>query len=293
MSTLIVEVCKIENVLAHHNADALDLAQIKGWQCVIPKGRYAPGDLVTYIPIDAVIPAEHSDRWGITKYIPPIKTSAGDAEASHSLFVEYTEVENLRNFPTVFTEGEEVSASEKIYGTSCRLGLVEGEWTAGSMSVRRRRPEDLAGSIYWQPMALPGIQDLLTHLGEAHRQVILYREVFGSKVQSLAYGQVGTLGFRAFDLLADGKYLDASDFDALCGRFGVPAVPVLYRGPYALETVKALSEGATTLGADHTHEGVVVRPVLERTDPKVGRVCLKYIGDPYLFAKNVTDSHDV
>jgi len=25
----------------------------------------------------------------------------------------------------------------------------------------------------------------------------------------------------------------------------------------------------------------------------VGRVCLKYIGDPYLFAKNVTDSHDV
>ena len=136
MSTLIVEVCKTEKVLAHHNADALDLAQIKGWQCVIPKGRYAPGDLVTYIPIDAVIPAEHSDRWGITKYIPPIKTSAGDAEASHSLFVEYTDVENLRNFPTVFTEGEEVSVSEKIHGTSCRLGLVEGEWMAGSMSVR-------------------------------------------------------------------------------------------------------------------------------------------------------------
>ena len=66
MSTLIVEVCKTEKVLAHHNADVLDLAQIKGWQCVIPKGRYAPGDLVTYIPIDAVIPAEHSDRWGIT-----------------------------------------------------------------------------------------------------------------------------------------------------------------------------------------------------------------------------------
>lgn len=169
---------------------------------------------------------------------------------------------------------------------------------AGSMSVRRRRPEDLVGSIYWQPMALPGIQDLLTHLGEAHRQVILYGEVFGSKVQSLAYGQVGALGFWAFDLLADGKladgkYLDAADFDALCGRFGVPAVPVLYRVPYALETVKALSEGATTLGADHIREEVVVWPVLERTDPKVGRVCLKYIGDPYLFAKNVTDSHDV
>ena len=336
MSTLIVEVCKIEKVLPHENADALDLAQIKGWQCVIPKGKYSPGDLVTYIPIDAVIPAEHSDRWGITKYlsngrvrcarlrgepsfgvivdrddetwaegwdvqdyygitkyIPPVKANAGDAEPSHPLFVAYTDVENLRNFPGVFTEGEEVSVSEKIHGTSCRLGLIEGAWMAGSMSVRRRQPEELSGSIYWQPMALPGVQELLTHLSATHRQVILYGEVFGSKVQSLNYGQIGTLGFRAFDLLADGKYLDAADFAALCDRFDVPPVPVLYRGPYALETVKALSEGATTLGADHIREGVVVRPVHERIDPKVGRVCLKYIGDPYLFAKNVTDSHDV
>ena len=142
-------------------------------------------------------------------------------------------------------------------------------------------------------MALPGVQELLAHLGETHRQVILYGEVFGSRVQSLTYGQGGTLGFRAFDLLADGKYRDADGFTVLCARFAVPAVPVLYRGPYALDTVKALSEGTTTLGADHIREGVVVRPVKERTDPKVGRVCLKYIGDPYLFAKNVTDSHDV
>ncbi len=42
----------------------------------------------------------------------------------------------------------------------------------------------------------------------------------------------------------------------------------------------------------HIREGVVVKSVTERTDPKVGRVCLKYIGDPYLFAK-VSDSHDV
>jgi len=336
MSSLIVEVCKIEGICVHSGADALDLAQIKGWQCVTPKGKYAPGDLVTYIPIDAVIPAEHSDRWGITKYlsngrvrcarlrgepsfgvivdrddtdwpegldvqdhygitkyVPPVKISAGDVEPPHPLFGEYTDVENLRNFPAVFTEGEEVSVSEKIHGTSCRLGLVEGEWMAGSMSVRRRRPEDPAGSIYWQPMGLPGVQDLLSHLGISHRQVILYGEVYGSKVQSLNYGQTGASGFRAFDLLADGKYLDAADFAAQCARFGVPAVPVLYRGPYSLETVKALSEGATTLGADHIREGVVVRPVRERNDPKVGRVCLKYIGDPYLFAKNVTDSNDV
>ena len=179
MSTLIVEVCKIEKVLPHNNADALDLSQIKGWQCVTPKGKYAPGDLVTYIPIDAVIPAEQSDRWRITKYVPPTKISAGDAEPSHPLFVEHTDVENLRNFPSVPTKGEN-------------------------------------------------------------------GEVYGGKVQSLSYGQTGASGFRAFDLLADGKYLDADDFAAPCARFGVLAVPVLYWGPYAPETIKALSEGATT-----------------------------------------------
>ena len=336
MSTLIVEVCRIEKVLPHANADALELAHIKGWQCVIPKERYAAGDLVTYIPIDAVIPAGHSDRWGITKYlsngrvrcaklrgepsfgvivdledsawtegrdvkdvygitkyVPPVKISAGDAVPAHPLFGEYTDVENLRNFPSVLADGENVVVTEKIHGTSCRLGWIEGELMAGSMSVRRVRPERLDNSIYWQPLAVAGVQALLEHFGQSARQVILYGEVFGSKIQNLNYGQTGTLGFRAFDLLVDGKFLDAEAFFDACAEFAVPTVPVLFRGPYALETIKALSEGPTTLGAGHIREGVVVKPAHERTDPKVGRVCLKYIGDPYLFAKNVTDSHDV
>ena len=337
MSTLIVEVSQIDQVMEHPNADALQLAQIKGWQCVIPKDRYVAGDLVTYIPIDAVIPPEHSDRWGITKYlshgrvrcarlrgepsfgvivdrddkawtegldvaafygitkyVPPIKSQAVDAAPPHPLFVEYTDVENLRNFPDVFQKGEAVVVTEKIHGTNCRIGVIEGELMAGSMSVRRLRPEgDLTGSLYWRPLMVEGVPALLETLGRAHRQVILFGEVFGSKVQSLSYGQVGALGYRAFDLLVDGKYLDPAAFENVCAEFGVLTVPFLHRGPYSLATVKALSEGDTTLDAAHIREGVVVKPVAERVDPQVGRVCLKYIGDPYLFAKNVSDSHDV
>jgi hypothetical protein len=46
--------------------------------------------------------------------------------------------------------------------------------------------------------------------------VILFGEVFGSKVQSLHYGQVGAFGFVAFDLLVDGRYLDAEAFAIRC-----------------------------------------------------------------------------
>jgi RNA ligase (TIGR02306 family) len=340
VSTLIVEVCRIDRVLPHPSADRLELAHIKGWQCVVPRGKYTAGSIVTYVPIDSVLPAALSDRlavtkylsagrvrcarlrgepsfglimdledpswaegtdvrahYGITKYVPPLRPSAGDAEVAHPLFVSYTDVENLRNFPGVLADGEDVVVTEKLHGTNCRVGVIDGEPMAGSMEVRRKRPADdiaLAASTYWFPTTVPGVRALLDALAKSHRQVILFGEVFGSKVQSLHYGCVGRLGFAAFDLLVDGRYLDAAEFEAACANHGVPTVPVVYRGPYALDAIKAVSGGATTLGGGaHIREGVVVRPARERTDPKVGRVILKYLSDEYLFAKGVTDSDDV
>ena len=338
MSSLIVEVCRIDRVLPHPNADLLELAHIKGWQCVVPKGKYAQGALVTYVPIDAVLPPELSERlgvtkylsngrvrcarlrgepsfglimdredpswpegadvrerYGITKYVPPLRPSAGDAAEAHPLFVSYTDVENLRNFPGVFAEGEDVLVTEKLHGTNCRVGLVEGEFMAGSMEVRRKRPPEgaEASNTYWFPTTLPGVTGLLEELGRSHAQAILFGEVFGSKVQNLNYGRKGEFGFAAFDALADGHYLDAPQFLELCARHGVPTVPVLHQGAYSLDQVKQLAEGATTLGGGHVREGVVVRPLKERTDPKIGRAALKYIGDGYLFAKGVSDTDDV
>jgi RNA ligase (TIGR02306 family) len=338
MSSLIVEVCRIDRVLPHPNADLLELAHIKGWQCVVPKGKYGAGALVTYVPIDAVLPPELSERlgvtkylsngrvrcarlrgepsfglimdledpswpegadvrerYGITKYVPPLRPSAGDAAEPHPLFVGYTDVENLRNFPGVFEGGEEVLVTEKLHGTNCRVGLVEGEWMAGSMEVRRKQPPEgaEASNTYWFPTTLPGVKGLLEELAGSHRQAILFGEVFGSKVQNLNYGRRGEFGFAAFDAMAEGRYLDAPQFLELCARHGVPVVPVLHRGPYSLAQVKHLAEGPTTLGGSHVREGVVVRPLRERTDPKVGRAVLKYIGDGYLFAKGVSDTNDV
>lgn len=351
MAECIVEICEIEHIEPHPNADALELAQIKGWQCVVPIGKYHAGDAVTYIPIDSLIPLEHADRWGITKYlslktvpgtldtlagrvrcarlrgepsfgvivdvenpaweigedvkdfygivkyIPPLKPTAGDSAPAHPLFVSYTDIENLRNFPDVLQAGEEVVVTEKLHGTNCRVGTIEGEPMAGSMGLRRKQPETpegMAVNTYWFPLTLPAVREMVETMGESHRQFILYGEVYGSKIQDLHYGCRGALGFRAFDILADGKFLNADDFFAVCARFGVETVPVLYRGEYSLEKVRELSAGNTTLSDNHIREGVVVKPIVERTDPKIGRVALKYIGDQYLFSKSAErDTYDV
>jgi len=237
-----------------------------------------------------------AEYYGAKKYEPPVRPTAGDAEREHSLFVAYTEIENMRNFPTIFEAGESVMISEKIHGTNTRVGCIESELMAGSMRLRRRRPADdrFAGSIYWFPFTLEPVRKLVEELGRAHRQVILFGEVYGSKIQSFHYGLLGTLGFRAFDLLLDGHYMDWPDFLTLCSRYSVETVPVLATIPFDLDEIRRYSEGKTQLIAKDAHirEGVVVRPLRERTDPRVGRVILKYVSDSYLFGEK-SDYTDV
>lgn len=69
MSSLIVEVSKIDEIQEHDNADKLEIAIIKGWQCITQKGKFKKDDKVIYIPIDSLIPFELSDKLGITNYL--------------------------------------------------------------------------------------------------------------------------------------------------------------------------------------------------------------------------------
>lgn len=322
MSTLIVNVTQIDEIKPHANADALEIAVVGGWQCVVRKGEYGAGDRIVYFPPDTVLLEVVSDHFGVTKYLskgrircarlrgepsfglvvkpdepwpvgtdvaafygatkyePPVKLSAGDAAPAHPLFATYTEIENLRNFPDVLLPGEPVIVTEKIHGTNCRVGVVDGERMAGSKGVRRRKPEQYSASTYWFPWSVDAVAGLLDRLAAEHTQVILFGEVYGPGVQALHYGRKD-LGFRAFDLLVDGRYLYSADFQRLCDEHGVETVPVFAEVPYSLEAVKALSAGRAFAG-DHIREGVVVKPVAERTDPKTGRVILKYISDEYL-----------
>jgi len=338
MSTLIVPVAVIEKIAPHSNADALELAQVLGWQLVVKKGQYQVGDKIVYFPVDTVLPLEVSERFGVTRYLskqrircarlrgepsfglavqpddeswdigenvadyysatkfePPIRAGQGDAEQSHPLFIEYTDIENMRNYPSIFEEGEDVVLTEKIHGTNSRVALIEGELMGGSKAVRRKRPTDdaFAQNIYWSPLALDPVRKILEELGKEHRQVILFGEVYGSKIQSLHYGHKGILGFRAFDLMLDGQYQNWPDFLTTCQKYGIETVPVVATIPFDLAEVKRYSEGKTLLMTDgaHMREGLVVRPLVERTNPKIGRVILKYVSDSYLFGEK-TDYTD-
>jgi RNA ligase (TIGR02306 family) len=331
-SQLVVKVTTIDDIKEHANADALELAIVGGWQCVVGKGQFKPGDLVVYFPPDTIIPQAFSDGLGVTQYLskgrircaklrgepsfglvikadpmfdlgadvaevygatkyePPVKPLGEQQERDHALFVHYTDIENLRNFPTCFVEGETVSLTEKTHGTNCRIGIVQGEPMAGSHNYRRKLPAEVDADYhgvgtYWYPWSLAPVRKMLQELAQKREQVILYGEVFGQGIQNLTYGRKG-LDFLAFDLMLDGRYMDVDDFRFTCANYGVGTMPELARIPYSLTDVASLAWGKTVVGnGAHIREGIVVKPLHERVDPKLGRLVLKYVSDAYLLGQ--------
>lgn len=324
MSSTIVSTCRIDKINQHPSADRLELAIVGGWQCCVQKGKYKAGDLITYIPPDSVLPENLSEQIGVTKYLskgrvraaklrgeysfgiiidpvgnegdnvaeklgitkyqPPLKFIPGEAESPNPAFIHYTDIENLRNYPNIFQENEEVIAVEKIHGTNCRIGKIRSsiEWekVAGSRTVQRKFVE---GSIYWYPWTLDSINRLCDHLQTIANNIFcVYGEVFGN-LQSLKYGNNNGISFRLFDISIDGRFLDYSDLEKLCIEFSVDMAPVIYRGPYSIDKIREISSGKSLIpGANHIREGVVVRPTKERLNEKIGRTILKYVSDEYL-----------
>jgi RNA ligase (TIGR02306 family) len=413
-SQFVVPVARVVNLREHPNASLLGMADVLGYQMVLPlaekadgpivraflkgcfdeKGKrvaYDPettkyfepfevedirfdhacneGDLVVYFPADSVLPDEWIEKFGVraflkgpqqnrvgrirlrgepsfgliqsipdgvdwkegdnvadyygaTKFELPLRVTCGDAAPRDPLidpfFDKFTDIQNGRIFTDVFKDGEEVIFTEKVHGTSCKVGIVNGEMVAGSMEVRRKMPsytdgdgierpypldsERVSRNTYWFPWSLSAVNCLMAEFNnecntveENLRPVILYGEVYGGSIQSLDYGipKGKGVGFRAFGLKVGGRFLDWDDFVAVCDRHGVETVPVVYRGPFSMEVAKAYADGMSTI-ADHIREGIVVYPVKERNDPKVGRAVLKFIGTEYELSKHKgKDTKDV
>ncbi|MCP4569185.1 MAG: RNA ligase (ATP) [FCB group bacterium] len=250
--------------------------------------------------------ADVAECFGVTKYEPPIRPQHGDVAPKDANFPEYTNIENINNFPAVFNEGETVVVTEKIDGSNCRVGFEikptdarcpDIEMKAGSHRVKRIEPDSekmVEQNIYWYPHSLKPIRGFLEYKIDSSDAtcVTVYGEVYG-KVRgghkSLHYGRLGTLNFIAFDIEIDWKYLSWEDFNTICDTHNIPRPPVLYVGPYSIEKMRELAVGSSELakinGADHMREGIVIRSYNERSDTRCSRAVLKMLNPEYLLLK--------
>jgi RNA ligase (TIGR02306 family) len=233
---------------------------------------------------------EVAEAFGITKWQPPVPlemqgqvTPAPDG----TIFRTYTDIDDIKKWPEIFQEGEEVIFTEKLHGTCMVLGILNGQAVVSSKGVSGRSLVlvESEANLYWRIARKFDLFEKLKAFMVASglSQALLFGEGLG--VQDLKYGlDKGRLGYRAFDLYtAEGFYL-YDEFLKICADYAIEPVPVLYQGPFSSEALAEHTSGKSTL-ASHIREGVVIRPVAEREDPELGRVVLKSISPDYLTRK--------
>lgn len=158
-----------------------------------------------------------------------------------------------------------------------------------------KKPATVNG--FWQALEKnPGLMEFLMK----HPGTTVYGEVYGT-TNRLKYGLPDGNRFAAFDIYRDGRFLDIGEALSAAYLFDFPWVPTIggdfpdEQDPglhnairYSFEAVKKHAEGGTTV--DHAkagviREGVVVKPLAERWDRKLGRVILKCVSPDFLGMK--------
>jgi RNA ligase (TIGR02306 family) len=371
MSSLIVEICKVVKVEHHPNADKLDVVQIKGWNCIVGRDQCKEGQLVIFVPPDAIMPQELIDMYkltflkkngrvdtiklrgvvsqglvldplplvlqkkidvkegrdvadvlGIVKYEPPEPSFQGTSvkqvsrKKSNPLFDVYTDIQNIKHYPDIFKNEDEVVVTEKIHGTNFRVGKlirptttlwqrivakIFGKYEFVYGSHRVQITNHGAGRKSFYSTDVYGYIAKKYNLAEIiPEDYILYGEIYGTlpsgkKLQeNYDYGRTDDVEVVFFDVKYKGQYLGWEEFRSICFRLQLPTVPVLYRGDYGFvkENAKRFVEGESVLFPGQAiREGCVIKPVREQIQLPLGRKILKCINPEYLLLKNNTDFH--
>ncbi|WP_069161251.1 RNA ligase (ATP) [Nocardia altamirensis] len=251
---------------------------------------------------------DFAELLGVVKWVPPIPVSMSGAVESAPDLIRWIDVENIKRYPDIFVPGEPVVATEKIHGTACLLTYLR-ESDRIQVSSKGIGAQSLAlmsveGNLYWRAAHRHGLIEAARKLAAALdvARVGLFGEVYGAGVQDLHYGasarQDETLGYALFDIAIEQagvvRWLDHAEIGAVLGDLGVtvPRAPVLHEGPYDIELLLRLAEGAETVTGTATNirEGVVIRPAAERYSPILGgRAIGKIVSDAYLLRDGGTE----
>lgn len=262
------------------------------------RGCLSQGILYDAVPEGAVDGQCMAETLGVTKYEPPVPAHmAGEVANLFGHPLKY-DIENFKAFPDVLVDGEEVEMTEKAHGTFCGVAVIPGTDHAeifggdglvyskglGAKGLVFKDNAANAGNLYVQVARAVGLHDRIRDAFPG-KVVHVLGEVFGFGVQDLTYGRKDR-GFAVFDINVDGRYLDRGELADAVATLGLTRVPVLYRGPFSREEMMRHTDGKTVIGGGaHIREGVVVTPVRERRDDRIGRVILKSVSGDYLTRK--------
>lgn len=253
---------------------------------ILPPGlvHAVAGLSVEDLPLDEDL----SERFGITKYEPPIPSNlAGEVEPlPDGVFHGTHDCEQFGIYLSELLPGEAVVITEKLHGSQAVYYMHPAKGhcyvTSKGLLSRGLALKQSGENAYWQ--AAPEVWFRIEKMTTAgHCTVDDAVQVFGELLPcqgaAWSYGaQRKTV--RVFDVRVNGKSVP---FDAIMDVWGDVWVPVLMHGPFDAAEARALRAGMEMVSGKQLHirEGVVVRPYIDRRAADGTRLALKIINPAY------------
>lgn len=189
-------------------------------------------------------------------------------------FTQYPHINNIEDMPTIFNLPE-VIVTEKVHGSSMRIGIVDGVLRIGGRKLEFTdlRPETKEGQGFISWVLDTGLDKrMLDAFGGC--SVILYGEWHGSGTPQKGWPQIQKgiryvqgNDFRVFDVRLNGKYIPHDDLPSTAEKVELKTMPVLYRGKpdnavfdSLIDTMSRVGEENGIVDSENTIEGIVIRP---------------------------------
>ena len=224
-----------------------------------------------------------------------------DVQEHTDLGIPEYDIDAWQKHRGALVEGEEVWITEKIHGANSRFVWVpdyvtEKETPQTEVNGRmycgshHQWKKDLPGSAWWICLKQnPWIKEFC----ETYPNFVLYGELVPTQ-KPYMYGQKdGKYRLFAFDVYDQTLrrflswpellaltwchlYAEGEDFQARGILDEVHWVPTIFKGPYDSSAMRTLAEGKSIVPyANHIREGIIIKPVEERRDNRLGRVIMK------------------
>lgn len=109
------------------------------------------------------------------------------------------------------------------------------------------------------------------------KEVVLFGEGYGPKIQSCGSSYVDEVDFILFDVTVNGKYLSRNNVNEIATYFNIKSVPVLFTGVLEEGVKYVKSNPTSTIAKDKTlpMEGLVARPMIELYSSNGERIIVK------------------
>lgn len=178
----------------------------------------------------------------------------------------------FRNETVEFLKNNTWQFTEKIDGTNIRIHWDGHTISFGGRTDRAQIPNHLMDRLN-ELFSNDTTEELFEQLfGE--KEVILFGEGYGTKIQKVGNLYRSDVSFILFDVMVEDMYLARNNVESIATSLGVEVVPIVLEGTIsdAVEFVK--NRPNSTIG-QAPMEGVVGRPKVELLDRRGNRLIVK------------------